>query len=275
MKEVMYDLNSMLIAGILFCSMAVVIELGYRLGRRDIAANSEQSLTQVNAIQASLLGILALLLGFTFSLALQRYDSRSQAVVEEANAIGTTYLRAQMLHPDVQQTTLTLLQDYVRLRIEAGQLSLAREEDRARFLATATELQQALWAQARLAVEKDPGPVTTGKFIDALNAMIDAFGIRDSALNRHVPEIVLFLLYTTFLMTGLIVGYASGGGGHRASFITYILVVLIVLLVFIIIDLDRPRRGLIEVSQESLLALEDQITSEANRIPSPTDPPRQ
>jgi hypothetical protein len=90
--------------------------------------------------------------------------------------------------------------------------------------------------------------------------MIDALEVRDAALNRHVPEVVLLLLYGTFLMTGSIVGYASGVYGHRASYITYVMVGLIVLLVFVIIDLDRPRRGLIEVSQKSLQDLQASIS---------------
>jgi uncharacterized membrane protein (Fun14 family) len=92
-------------------------------------------------------------------------------------------------------------------------------------------------------------------FIQALNELIDSYGRRDAALGRHVPELVLFLLYGTFLMTGGVVGFAAGVAGHRASIVTYILVILIVVLTFIIVDLDRPRRGLIQVSQSSLIDL--------------------
>jgi uncharacterized membrane protein (Fun14 family) len=79
-----------------------------------------------------------------------------------------------------------------------------------------------------------------------------------------VPELVLLLLYATFLMAGAIVGYASGVAGHRPSFASYIMVALIVVLVFMILDLDRPRRGLIQVSQKSLVDLQASI-----RAPSP------
>jgi hypothetical protein len=142
------------------------------------------------------------------------------------------------------------------LRIRAGVISLDHADDRTAVLAESNIVLGKLWQLTGLAVEQDPRPVTTGLFVQALNDMVDAYGTRDAALNRHVPEMVLFLLFGTFVLTASLVGYASGVGGHRASLATYALVVLIVLLVFVIIDLDRPRRGLIEVSQESLLALQ-------------------
>jgi hypothetical protein len=92
--------------------------------------------------------------------------------------------------------------------------------------------------------------------------MIDAFGVRDAALARHVPEIVLFLLFGSFVLTACLVGYASGVGGHRVSFATYVLVLLITFLVFIIVDLDRPRRGLIQVNQHSMLVLQQSLNAQ-------------
>lgn len=255
----MYDLNSVLIAAILFVSMAVVIEVGYRVGRRSRAHGSEAAKVQVNTIQASLLGVLALLLGFTFSLALQRYDSRNAAVVDEANAIGTTWLRAELLPDTLRSDAQNVLRSYINLRIEAGAVSLANPGEREALLSKAMSDQNSLWRFARLAAEQDGRPVTSGLFIQSLNDMIDSFGRRDAALARHVHEIVLFLLFATFLMTGMIVGYAASLAGHRATFVTYIMVTLIVFLVFIIVDLDRPRRGLIAVDQSNLIALQATI----------------
>jgi uncharacterized membrane protein (Fun14 family) len=105
--------------------------------------------------------------------------------------------------------------------------------------------------------------LTSGLFIQALNELIDSLGRRDAAVHRHVPEAVLLLLYGTFLMAGGIVGYACGVGDHRPSFASYVMVVLIVVLVFIIVDLDRPRRGLIQVSQKSLLDLQASMRAPA------------
>jgi hypothetical protein len=261
MQEVMYDQSSVLIALVLFVSMTIAIEAGFRIGRGNHTLTDDSSKDHITTIQASLLGVLALLLGFTFSISLQRYDSRSQAVVDEANAIGTAYLRAQLLPAATRADVLATMRRYLDERIRAGAVNLADERDRLPLLAAANGTLTQLWTQARQAAAIDPNPVTTGLYIQALNDMIDAFGRRDAALNRHVPEVVLFLVYGTFLMTSIIVGYTSGLRGHRASFVTHIMVALIVLLVFIIIDLDRPRRGLIQVSQASMLELRDAMAA--------------
>jgi hypothetical protein len=251
----MYDQNSMLISGILFVSMLIAIEVGYHLGRRTEARTNESSRAHVGAIQASLLGVLALLLGFTFSLSLQRFDNRSQAVVDEANATGTTYLRAQLLATPMSGKVQSLLRRYVDLRVQAGAVSLDHEEQRQAMITETNKVLDDLWGYARRAADEDGRAVTAGLFIQSLNDLIDSYGRRDAALSRHVPELVLFLLYGTFLMTGGVVGYAAGVGGHRTSVVTYILVTLIVVLTFIIVDLDRPRRGFIRVSQSSLIDL--------------------
>ncbi|MBL8697552.1 MAG: hypothetical protein JNK67_04230 [Alphaproteobacteria bacterium] len=256
MKEFLYGIDSGVIAAVLFVSLVAVVELGYRLGLRSRHTASEDAKSHINAIQGSILGILALLLGFTFSLSLQRYDARSEAVVEEANAIGTAYLRAQLLHESVRDDVLSLLRDYADVRVRAGDVSVVDSRTRDATTERTLALQGSLWAQARRAAEVDPHPVRTGTFIPALNEVIDDFGKRDAALDRHVPELVLLLLYVTFLMAGAIVGLACGVAGHRPSLVSYIMITLIVVLVFIILDLDRPRRGLIEVSQKPLVDLQ-------------------
>ncbi len=263
MKEIMYDIDTVVIVGGLFVSMALAIEIGFRIGTRFKESTDEASKAQVATIQTSLLGILALLLGFTFSLSLQRYDRRNEAVVAEANAIGTAYLRAQLLPASVRSNVQKLLRDYLDQRIQASSITLANQSAREALLAQSTRTQSALWGYARQAADDDPSPVKSGLFIQSLNDLIDNFGIRDAVLNRHVPEIVLMLLFGTFLMAGVIVGYTSGIAGHRASFVTYIMVSLIVVLVFIILDLDRPRRGLIEVDHKSLLDLQTAINMDA------------
>jgi hypothetical protein len=262
MNEISYDINSLLIACLLLGSMALAIELGYRLGLRIKPKVDDNFKGHVNSISGSLLGILALLLGFTFSLSLQRYDSRSEAVVDEANAIGTAYLRAQLLPLTVREDVIGLMRNYVDLRVRTGSVDLTQHGQREALIAEATRMQAILWDYARQANEQAPSPMTTGLFIPALNDLIDNFSKRDAELNRHVPELVLALLYTTFVMAGALVGYTNGLAGHRTSFVTYILVWLIVVMVFIILDLDRPYRGVIRVNGQSLIDLQTAIHAE-------------
>lgn len=259
----MYDLNSILICTILLVAMALALEAGYRGGRLRARQNDEPRKQQLGAVQGALLGLLALLLGFTFSLSLQRFDDRSKAVVDESNAIGTAMLRAQLLDASVRPEAEAALREYLSFRVAAGQLALSDEDERGALLARATGLQQALWEQAQQALAVDDRPITTGLYVQALNEMFDSYGQRDAALNRHVPEPVLFLLFLTFVMVSLIVGITSGASGHRPPASMLVMVLLIVLLVFVIIDLDRPRRGLIEVNQGALVELHRSVVDES------------
>jgi len=274
MGEIIYGLNSLLIAGFLFASMSVAIEVGYRIGRSWEASTNKSIRDHINSIQASLLGVLALLLAFSFSLALQRFDSRNAAVVDEANAIGTTYLRAQLLPSSVSNNAQKLLQIYTDLRVQESEISLDNDVDRNVLLSRANQVLDALWGCARRAAAEDPSPVTSGLFIQSLNETIDAYGRRDAALRRHVPEAILFLLFGTFVTTGGVIGYAAGLAGHRPALVSYILITLIVVVAFSIIDLDRPRRGMIKVDQTSLKHLKtviDAAQSAGTQLPIPAD----
>lgn len=256
----MYSVNSLWIAIGLLLSMIALIEAGYRLGLRRAAVATEHTRTHINGIQASLLGVLALLLGFTFSLSLQRFDERSAAVVTEANAIGTAALRIELLPPQVREPAMADMRRYLESRVHASTINLAKEAERKRSLIEAETLQKALWNHALSSVEIDKNPVTSGFFLQALNEAFDAYTSSEAVLGHHVPSIILLLLYSTFLLTSGVVGYSAGVSAQRPEFVTYILVVLFVILAFIIVDLDRPRRGLIQVDQSSLVQLSEQLS---------------
>lgn len=240
--------------------MILAIEIGYCLGLTN-RIKSDTAKEQVNTIQSSLLGILALMLGFTFSLALNRFDTRSNAVVNEANAIGTAYLRADLLPEPNRNQMQQLLKDYLKLRVMAGSFALDNQDERDPLLKKATQLQEQIWQETMLASLKEPNAATTGLFTQAINSMIDAYGVRIAELNRHVPELVLLLLYGSFIVTGGIIGYTAGIGRHRPAAASYIMVALVVMLMSMVVDLDRPRRGLITVNQHSLIDLNDALNS--------------
>lgn len=257
MNEFMYDINSAVIALALLATMVIAVETGYRTGLRR-HANADAK-AHINTIQASILGVLALLLGFTFQLSMQRYDTRSDAVVAEANAIGTAWLRTSIIPAALQQDTKALFRGYVAIRVQAGEVSLADHAALQALGAQASRAQDAIWAQAKKALEAEPNPATSGLFVQAVNDMFDQQAKRDAILVRHVPELVLLLLYVTFLMAGSIIGLSAGVAGHRPSFASHVLVMLIVVLVFIILDLDRPRRGLIVVDHKPLTSLQQSM----------------
>lgn len=259
MAEFMYTKSSVLIAVTLLVLMVLATRVGHRLGVRSTAIkNCAPCKEHIATLLSSLLGMLALVLGFSFSIALERHGSRSEAVVDESNAIGTAYLRIALLPQADQAEVQDLFARYLQVRLEESKLSLAQAAERQTLNLNANQLQMQLWNQAMKAAAADPNPVRVGLFIQALNEMIDAYGKRYAELNRHIPELVLLLLYGALIISGGMLGYSAGVSEHKPSNAVFVMLSLVVLLMYVVIDLDRPRRGLIVINQapmESLRAM--------------------
>jgi len=251
----MYNQNSIFIVGLLLASILLAYESSFRIRRYYQHKRDLEVKAQTNAIQAGILGLLALLLGFTFNMALQRFDNRSYAVIKEANAIETSILRTKLLPAPYDSLNYDLLQKYVDLRIEISSLDLTQVSEREYTRKKTNEIQSKIWDNSIKAAEKDPRPVTTGYFINSLNDLIDARSERNAILQRNIPEVIIFLLFIVFIIIGALMGYTSGLGLKRAYIPILIFAALIGLVVFIIIDLDRPKRGLIKINQDSLIEL--------------------
>jgi|TARA_R110000772_G_scaffold148001_3_gene258550 hypothetical protein len=254
-QDLLYGYSSVAIVVVLFVSIIVLNEVGFRIGRFVQAHTDSEAKSLTGSIQASILGLLALLLGFTFSMSMQRFDNRSMALIDEANAIGTAVLRVQLLPEEFRDEAGDLFQEYIGLRVDVGQLDLTRAGEREIYNDRIGTLQNTLWTLAIAATEVDPRPVTMGAFISALNAVIDSQGKRNALLQMQVPEVVLLLLFTVFISSGGIMGYSAGLSGTRIFAPIVLVSILITLIVFIIIDLDRPKRGLIQVNQAALVEL--------------------
>lgn len=270
--EIMYSQNSVIIVLGLFLCMLLAMEFGFRSGNRK-QVNTPEAITQANSVLVSMLGLLALLLAFTFSAALQRYEDRSQTVVVEANAIGTTYLRARLLPGGMADEVQATLRQYLDIRIQEGRVDAAVPELHASLVSQAKLLEDQLWSQAVRAAKLDSNPVTSGLYIQSLNELIDTSGTRNAALNRHVPEFVLLVMFTTIVLMAATLGYASGIAGHRVTLAAFVLVILIALFVYLILDLDSPRRGVIQVSHENMLSLEQTIAATQGHAAQPGTPP--
>ncbi len=141
----------------------------------------------------------------------------------------------------------------------SAQLDLTKREERNSYNQQITALQNDLWSLAVSAANDDPRPVTTGAFIKSLNDVIDSQGKRNALLQMHVPEVVLVLLFVVFISSGGILGYSGGLSGKRVIAPIILVSLLITLIVFIIIDLDRPKRGLIQVNQGVMLDLQEYV----------------
>ena len=262
----MYDIPSGLLGvGLLVLTVASV-EAGYRVGLRRREQTDEPSRTHIHLTETSTLALLALLLAFSFSSALQRYDTRSDQVVDEANAIGTLWLRTDLLPAPFRDEVRPLVRRYVDLQVDASRLATSEDEWRVK-VAQIAAVQGTLWSYAARVADADPNFVRSGLFVQALNDTFDSFGRRDAGLLRHVPESVLLLLFCVFLIAAAIVGFASGTAGHRPPVVSLVMVAMIVLLVYVILDLDRPRRGLVEVPKQNLYDLQASIHQATGAAP--------
>ena len=256
MHDVLYGIEAIWIVVILFVAMALSMEASYRLGHWRSGA-ARPSKDHINAIQSAILGILALLLGFTFSQSLQRFDTRSGDLVDEANAIGTAYLQTMLLPEPMRSEARHVMRDYVDVRVAMGRTSTAQYALHGQLSGRVHSLQDSLWSATSRAVAVDREAKGPLQFLSSVNKLIDAFGTTKAGNDRHVPPIVMVLLYVTFLMAVSAIGFAAGVGGHRPSLVSWIMIALVCLLVYLILDLDRPVRGLIQVSQVPMVELQD------------------
>ncbi|WP_372761478.1 hypothetical protein [Pseudoalteromonas sp.] len=257
--ELLYGLSSVMIAVGLFVTIIICNEMGFRAGRFIQARTDSEVKALTGSIQGSILGLLALLLGFTFSMSMQRYDNRSMALIDEANSIGTAVLRIELLPAEYQQPASELFEQYLELRVAIGQLDLTKHQQRNDYNKKIANIQAELWTLAVEATNVDPRPVTTGAFVKSLNDVIDSQGKRNALLQMHVPEVVLMLLFVVFISSGGIMGYSAGLSGQRIIAPIVLVSLLITLIVFIIIDLDRPKRGVIQVNQAGMVELLESI----------------
>lgn len=258
-NELLYDFSSIAIVITLFIAIIICNEAGFRAGRFIQLRTDSEVKALTGSIQGSILGLLALLLGFTFSMSMQRFDNRSMALIDEANAIGTAVLRVELLPKQYERQAHQLFEEYVNLRVAIGKLDLTKIQQRRDYNKKITMLQSQLWALAIEATNIDPRPVTTGAFVNSLNSTFDSQGKRNALLQMHVPEVVLILLFIVFISSGGIMGYSAGLSGKRMTAPIILVSLLITLIVFIIIDLDRPKRGLIQVDQTVMVELLESI----------------
>jgi hypothetical protein len=251
--------NQWLVIGIVSLLLVVSTEIGFHLGLHLHRARDEARKAQIGGIQGAMLGLMGLLLGFTFAMSVSRYETRRQVVLQEANAIGTTYLRASLLPESHQAVVEDLLRRYVASRIafyDAG-ADEARQADAER---AAARLQRELWSHAVAAGKEAPTPLVA-TFITALNEAIDLDATRLNALRTQVPGAVWILVLAVAACGCCTSGYGAGSSGLRNSFTNLALPLLIAVVITLIADLDRPRGGLILINQQPMHDLKASLSA--------------
>jgi hypothetical protein len=249
---VFFSLSSWALALILIAAIVGSTVAGLAAGRH-LRKSGDSLREPFGVLQAATLGIVALLLAFGLSLAIGRYETRRAAVVDDANAIGTTYLRAQTLAEPVRTRSLDLLRRYTDAAIQISH-EVPGSAGMRRTAAAQGVLQRRLWGLAGQALDDAPLASAPRLYVDSLNGMIDQQTVRIAALNNRVPGTVLLLeVVASALALGLLALYLSLLG--RGPVTVLLAAVLVTMLLFVTFDLDRPTRGLVTVPDTPLASL--------------------
>jgi hypothetical protein len=236
-------------------------ECGFRLGRLRARRTQKESDATVGTIVTAELGLLAFLLAFSFGIVVSRYDVRRHVLLDEANAIGTAYLRAAML-PDTQRASIRhLLREYTDVRIQA---TTGAPIDQ--VLRRSEEIHQQLWTEAVAAATHDARSVPTGLFIQSLNEVIDLHEARFmAALGSRMPLPVWIVLFAVGFLSFFTMGYQAGLTRASRSPATIVLALTFVSVIWLVADLDRPREGFLDVSQQPMIDVRRMMDSAHSR----------
>ena len=254
-EEILYSQPQWLIGIVTLILLITAVEIGYWIGLWANVEMTQPMKSQISTIQSAILTIFTFLLGFTFAMALSRFDNRKQMVVKESNAIGTAVLRSQLLPENQREKMNQLFKEYVKVEFSITSRANIPEDEKKELNQDTKRLQKLMWAEAFDATESNPLSVPAGLFATSINQLIDVKTERDIAISNHVPEIVLLgLLLFAALAIGIL-GYGNGLAATHARYPAIILCIVITISFILIIDLDRPNRGLTKVSQESMIDL--------------------
>lgn len=254
MMDFLATFSTWTLALILLALMMGANELGFQIGLRRDRGEPESSRVVSNGLKTSVFGLVALLLGFSFSMTSGKHDQRRKIVLDEANAIGTCYLRAGLLADAERDQIRSVLRRYVDARLERFENGLDANI-RQRTSAEMDQLLEKLWNQVELANKSSREAVRTSQIVAAANDVIDLSSTREWAVRNHIPLPVLALLATCVVVSSILIGHSSGQNGRRYMGLWAALNVLLVLVLFVVLDFDRPRRGFIQVDHAPLIEL--------------------
>ena len=249
MRGTLPVLVAVALAVVLFGAVLLAVEAGRRIGVRAMARDPAGARAGAGIVDGAVFGLLGLLVAFTFSAAATRFETRRQLVVEEANTIGTAYLRLDVLPAPAQATLRARFREYLDSRLATYRAL----PDVAAFkteLARTASLQEEIWRRAVSACG-EPGvpPSTATLVLPALNAMIDIVTTRTMAAQTHQPAVIFAMLFALVLVSALLAGYGMGGAPSRNWVHMTGFALAVTVVVYVILDLEFPRIGLIRLDQ--------------------------
>lgn len=228
---------------------------GYRRAARRRKELDKELDTPNDVLIGGILGLLALLMAFTFGMAAARFETRRQLLLDEVDAIETAYLRAALIPDSESHAIQGGLREYVHIRAELGQ----HLHDLSTVKARSEALHEEMWSLAARAAKKDPTSELTELFIESLNTVIDFHSQRVVINQYRIPVVIWFSLYVVSIITMVSVGYRLGHAGTRDVTISLLLALAVSVVIFLIADLDRGYAGTVTISQEPMIKLDRKL----------------
>lgn len=241
--------------------VALALEGGFRIGSRRRVAGCDEREGTIGAVATATIGLLGFMLAFTFGIAVSRFESRLQLVIEDANAIGTAFLRTDLLSASRGDEARSLLRQYAEIRTEGvsgGNIADAMRRSEA--------IQARLWKGAADAAASDPDAITPGLYLQAVNALIDVHTKRAFVgLHMRIPTVVWFVLFGLTGVGMFSVGYYLGVSERSRSLLVITLSLAFAAVIYLVADLDRPQEGALRTNQWAMQALRESIAEPAPR----------
>ena len=234
--------------------------LGFRIKRRQIKNNQGIEPAGLGPTEGSLLGLTALLLSFSFGMSATKFDTRRQIIVEEANDIGTAILRCDLYPDSIRNEFRTDLKNYLESRINYYQVGDDYNGIRTELL-RADSISAICWNRAARLSHNLDYRVATAQMVPALNAMIDIITTREASRQSVVPRLILDILCMLTLLSAFLSGYGSKGN-ERSPVLVVVFALMTTLALYLVIDLDRPRQGYINLNsvQQLMVKLRSNFT---------------
>jgi CDP-diglyceride synthetase len=245
----------LIIAILLFPVSLITMEIGRRFGRRRLAEDPEGARAGVGAVEGAVFALFGLLIAFTFTSAAARYETRRDLIVQHTNAIGTAWLRLDLLPAKDQQVLRKDFRLYVDGIIKAHQQ--ARDKKAVdQIMAYLGKLQDEIWKMAEAAASRDVRPQVATLVLPPLNEMFDLTASRYAASRFHVSIVIFWFLIFLSILTSIMVGHAMAAAKRRNWLHMILFALLISLTLYVIFDFEYPRHGVIQLGEADHMYIE-------------------
>jgi len=244
---------------VLFVGMFLMLDVGRRLGIRRRSRESETERTSLGTIEGAVFALFGLVVAFTFSGAISRFNEKRTLIAEEANTVETAYLRLSLLPVKAQPELQALFRQYIDSRLETYR-NLPDMDKALAEMKLSKKLQKQIWVKSVAATQSSDAHVDAGKLLlPALNNMIDITTTRKMALQTHPPSVIYLLLFVLGLICSMLAGYRMANGRYRSWLHIMSFSLMTVVIAYVIVDVEYPRAGLIRLQgfDQSLMDVRD------------------